>query len=80
MTPVNNGLPLRTHEVWIYRVLIAVDEFFNVLLFNGVPYQTISQHSALAARDGKWWGRTLCRFLGWFKANHCANQLKGTDT
>ena len=36
---------------------MAVDQFLNVLLFNGHPGETISSSLGRAAAQGKWWGK-----------------------
>jgi len=36
---------------------VAVDQFLNVLLFNGHPGETISSSLGRVAAQGKWWGK-----------------------
>ena len=72
-------LPLKDSDSYWLRVLIAIDEFFNVLILNGPPYQTISQHAALAQQAGKQWGCVLCKLLDMVWTNHCADQLTDVE-
>ena len=77
---VMNSIPVQYQNKgpgYFVHLLVAIDEFFNVLLLNGMPHQTISQHSGLAARDGWWWARLLCWALGKIAKNHCENCIKG---
>jgi len=57
-------------EGYFRRVLIALDMFGNVLLFNGMPGETISAHAGRAAFEGHRWGLLLCKFLDLFEADH----------
>jgi len=55
------------------RFLLALDQLFNVLIWNGSQDETISSHvgrritSGEAYRAEKW----LCAFLRRFEGNHC---------
>jgi len=68
---------------WIWNLLISLDQLGNSLL-GGAPDETISSRSARANRDGKRWGRRMCRFLGWFEKDHCekaiTSELTGAQT
>lgn len=79
------GLGPRTQELWdkfdkdiakrpyILRVFLAIDQLFNVILFNGSQDQTISGHIAKKKYEGtdKWYHRTICKFLQKFEQKHC---------
>lgn len=64
-------------EGWVHRDLVAVDIAANVVVFKGQPDETISSHAARAATKGKWWGRTLSRFLNLFQKDHGAKAQAG---
>ena len=55
---------------YVLNVLIAFDEFVNVL-FRGHCDETISARAGRAAAEGKLWGRLLRRVLDWLQPNHC---------
>jgi hypothetical protein len=59
-------------EPWWKRVLIAGDQFLNVLLINGAPGETMSSHAGRAEAAGHWWGKILSQFLNYIQLNHCA--------
>ncbi len=60
------------------RLGVALDEFLNVLLLNGLPEQTISLHAALAELEGERWGCWLCAALNALvQKHHCIKQLSG---
>ncbi len=69
---------------WLH-IAVAIDELANVVLLNGFPHQTISEHCALAAQAGKRWGTWACRQLDWLiSKGHCAaclvpDKREGTD-
>lgn len=75
-------LPVTTTDSYPVRIGVAVDETVNVVVFNGQPDETISQHAAVAQRDGKRWGCILCGILNIIiEPHHCANQFEpGTTT
>lgn len=64
------------HEGYIHRNLVAIDQAANVAL-GGRPDETISSRAARADRSGKWWGRTLSRFLDLFQTDHGADAVAG---
>ena len=55
------------------RFLLALDQLFNVLLWNGSQDETISSHIARRIESGKatWIDVTVCKFLRVFEAKHC---------
>lgn len=60
------------------RVLIALDQFLNVLLTNGRPDETMSAHAARAATEGKWFGIFMSKFLDiTFSKDHGAKAVAG---
>lgn len=60
---------------WIFNLLVSLDQFGNTL-FGGDPDETISSRSAKANRDGKRWGRAMCRFLDFFDKGHCGKSIE----
>lgn len=70
-------------KTWAWNLLISLDQLGNSLL-GGAPDETISSRSARANRDGRRWGRLMCRFLGWFEKDHCekaiTSELTGAQT
>ena len=62
------------------RVVIAVDQLFNVLLMNGSEDHTISGHVGWKAytTDKKYW-KVLERFINgliWFDKDHCYKSIE----
>lgn len=59
------------------RLLLAIDQLFNVLLWNGSQDETISSH--LQRRKDKgiatWFDKKLCEFLNKFERNHCRKSI-----
>ena len=55
------------------RFLLALDQMFNVLLWNGSQDETISSHIGRRMEDGRatWFDRGVCRFLRVLEAKHC---------
>ena len=55
------------------RFLLALDQLFNVLLWNGSQDETISSHIARRMEDGRatWIDVAVCRFLRVLEAKHC---------
>jgi len=49
------------------RFLLALDQMFNVLVFNGSQDETVSSY---IGRTGK--AKWLCKILKKFEHNHCA--------
>ena len=41
---------------YLLRVLIAIDQFLNVLICNGEPDETMSSVAWRMERDGRFWG------------------------
>jgi hypothetical protein len=55
------------------RALLAIDQLFNVLLFNGSQDETISSHIYRKIKNGKAnrFEIYLCKLLERFESNHC---------
>ena len=64
-------------EGLLHRDLVAVDIAANVILLKGQEDETISSHAARADEEGRWWGRTLSRFLNFFQKDHGAKAQAG---
>lgn len=63
---------------WPWRAGEALDEFLNVVLFDGDVGDTISDHSAKAQAAGKTWGCIVCRWLSLtVQKDHCKETLAG---
>jgi hypothetical protein len=63
-------------EGYLHRDLVGLDQFVNVLA-DGKPDETISSRAARADLKGKWWGRTMSRFLNLFQPDHGAKAEAG---
>lgn len=62
---------------WFLRLFLALDQFFNVLLWNGSQDETISSHIQRRINKGTatWFDKKLCCFLKKFESNHCEKSL-----
>lgn len=58
------------HQGYVHRVLVAFDQFMNVMIFFGRNDETISAHASRACLEGKIWGRLMSAFLNIFQADH----------
>jgi hypothetical protein len=63
-------------EGYAHRVLVALDQFFNVI-FRGRPGETISARSYRAALEGHTWGIALNWCLNRVQSNHGAKAAAG---
>jgi hypothetical protein len=56
-----------------WRFLLAVDQLFNVLLWNGSQDETISSHIHRRQELGRanWFDNVVCKFLQIIEAKHC---------
>lgn len=63
---------------WIWNILISIDQLGNTLA-GGDPDETISSRSGKAKRDGKLWGRLMCRFLNVFDPGHCEGAIESDE-
>lgn len=61
----------------IMRFVIAIDQLFNVLFWNGSQDETISSHIGRRKLDGvaTWWDNKVCFLLGKLEYNHCHKSL-----
>lgn len=57
----------------ILRLLLALDQFFNVLLWNGSHDETISSHIGRRIESGRAnrFDKFLCKVLHKIDPNHC---------
>jgi predicted RNA-binding protein (virulence factor B family) len=57
----------------LMRLLLAIDQFFNVLIWDGSQDQTISGHIYRRMQEGRalWIERKLCCFLRLLESKHC---------
>ena len=51
---------------WCMRMLLVLDQLFNVMIFNGSQDETVSSH---IGRTGK--AKWLCNILNKFESSHC---------
>lgn len=65
-----------SEEGYVHRVLVAFDQFANVV-FRGRPDETISARSYRAALEGKTWGKVLNYLLNLLQKNHGADAAAG---
>lgn len=42
--------------MYLYNLLIAIDQLLNVLICNGSPYETMSSVSYRMEQEGRFWG------------------------
>lgn len=67
---MSSKIVTQDNSPYCLRVLIALDEFANVL-FGGNLDETISARSGRAALHGKRWGKFMAWWLGKIAPNHC---------
>ncbi len=62
---------------YLLRILLSIDQFFNVLLWNGSQDETISSHIGRKIKDKKanWFDRAICCFLNKIDNKHCKKSL-----
>ena len=62
---------------YLLRLLLVIDQFFNVLLWNGSQDETISSHVGRRVLSGKAniFERILCRILSKLDNNHCRKSI-----
>lgn len=64
---------------YLLRVLIAIDQFFNVALCNGQPDETMSSVAWRMEQAGRFWGfmRPVIDFLfSYWGPDHCQRACK----
>ena len=61
----------------VNRLFLAIDQLFNVLLFNGSQDETISSHIARKQYNGtaSWFDNKVCCLLRLLEAEHCIKSL-----
>lgn len=61
----------------LMRAILAFDQFFNVVIWNGSQDETISSHIGRKKRAGTatWFDNKVCCFLNKFEYNHCELSL-----
>jgi len=59
------------------RLLLSIDQFFNVLLWNGSQDQTISSHIHTRQASGKanWFDNSVCWMLKRIQSKHCLRSI-----
>ena len=59
------------------RFLLAFNQLFNVVIWNGSQDETISSHIGRKKRAGTatWFDNKVCCFLNKFEYNHCELSL-----
>ena len=59
------------------RLLLAIDQMFNVILWNGSQDETISSHIARKIDGGyaTWLDKKVCCFLKMIESEHCLKSL-----
>lgn len=59
------------------RLLLVIDQFFNVLLWNGSQDETVSSHVGRRIAEGKAnkFEKGLCWFLRKLESKHCKKSL-----
>ena len=62
---------------YILRLLLAIDQLFNVMLWNGSQDETISSHIGrkIEANKANSFEKILCRFLRALQSKHCKRSL-----
>lgn len=59
------------------RLLLSIDQFLNVLLWNGSHDETVSSHIGRRIEKGEatWFDKKLCCFLKKLDNEHCIKSL-----
>lgn len=66
---------------YIYNILIALDQFVNVI-FSGDPDETISSAVGRKSIRGIWWAKKLEMVIDWIffvligEVGHCRNSIE----
>ena len=62
---------------YVIRLLLAIDQFCNVLLFNGSHNETISSSIGRLNKDNKanWIQRQICFILHYIESKHCEKSI-----
>jgi hypothetical protein len=62
---------------YLLRLLLSVDQFFNVLILNGSQDETISSHVGRKMADGSAnvFHKGICSFCRVFESRHCKKSI-----
>ena len=62
---------------YLLRLLLVIDQFFNVLLWNGSQDETISSHIGrrMLNHQATWFDKLVCCFLRKLEAKHCKESI-----
>lgn len=60
-----------------FRLLLVLDQFLNVLIWNGSQDETVSSHIGrkIAKNKANWFEKKLCCLLKKIESNHCNKSL-----
>lgn len=76
---ISPGIPPDPHVTasWFKRRWVAFDQTVNVVVFNGLPDETVSSHAGRLIRDGNppRWARIVCWFCGKLDKDHCKESI-----
>ena len=71
---------MKQPKPYYLRLLLAIDQFFNVLLLNGNEDHTISGrvgYKANKTKKKRWlFAEKVINTLFWFDKNHCYNSIE----
>ena len=58
---------------YILRLLLVIDQLFNVVIWNGSQDETISSHIGRKIEKGtaNWFDKSVCKLLRVLEAKHC---------
>lgn len=75
---MDNKFDIDSKRPYLLRLLISIDQFFNVLLWNGSPDETISSHIGRKIKDNKAnkVEKIICSILRKLDNNHCLNSIE----
>lgn len=60
-----------------FRLLLVLDQFLNVLIWNGSQDETVSSHIGrkISQNRANWFEKKLCCLLKKIESNHCNKSL-----
>lgn len=60
-----------------FRLLLVLDQFLNVLIWNGSQDETVSSHIGrkISENRANWFEKKLCCLLKKIESNHCNKSL-----
>lgn len=71
---------MKQEKSYILRLMIAIDQFFNVLILNGDEDHTISGkvgYRAINSDKKRWkYAEKIINTLFWFDKDHCRNSIE----